>query len=330
MDLTGDHYRTLGVASDVTAAALRLAYRDRMRAVHPDLNKSDDAAATARAVNEAYRILADPAARARYDEDRAGRPRATPPPGVTSPRAPAVRRPPVRRPPVRRQLQYIDARGKRRRQSWMPFVAFVTVAAGAVGASIASGLFDPATMTIANVKMPQPLRSQDKRIDELIERFVVDDVPQSVPSLVDDSEPASGPTSATAQAELVAPLPADIAAGAGAFAQVSLAAGLDGARRYSQQCEQRVGKSRALRDADRCAAFDFTAAYVDADVAGTTHNPRNPYFAARSKQPEQLYRLVGMPTYGAQARLLTIRRAVLPMIADVVSDPGERPRSGGS
>ena len=325
MDLTGDHYRTLGVASDVTAAALRLAYRDRMRAVHPDLNKSDDAAATARAVNEAYRILADPAARARYDEARAGRPRATPPLGATPARAPAVRRP-----PVRRQLQYIDARGKRRRQSWMPFVAFVTVAAGAVGASIASGLFDPATMTIANVKMPQPLRSQDKRIDELIERFVVDDVPQSVPSPVDDSEPASGPTSATAQAELVAPLPADIAAGAGAFAQVSLAAGLDGARRYSQQCEQRVGKSRALRDADRCAAFDFTAAYVDADVAGTTHNPRNPYFAARSKQPEQLYRLVGMPTYGAQARLLTIRRAVLPMIADVVSDPGERPRSGGS
>ena len=325
MDLTGDHYRTLGVASDVTAAALRLAYRDRMRAVHPDLNKSDDAAATARAVNEAYRILADPDARARYDEARGARPRATPPLGATPARAPAVRRP-----PVRRQLQYIDARGKRRRQSWMPFVAFVTVAAGAVGASIASGLFDPATMTIANVKMPQPLRSQDKRIDELIERFVVDDVSQSVPSPVDDGEPASGPTTATAQAELVAPLPADIAAGAGAFAQVSLAAGLDGARRYSQQCEQRVGKSRALRDADRCAAFDFTAAYVDADVAGTTHNPRNPYFAARSKQPEQLYRLVGMPTYGAQARLLTIRRAVLPMIADVVSDPGERPRSGGS
>ena len=321
MDRAGDHYRTLGVGSDVTPAALRLAYRERMRAVHPDLNKSDDAAATARAVNEAYRILADPAARARYDESRAGRPRSLATPG---------RAPPARRPPVRRQLQYIDARGKRRRQSWVPFVAFVTVAAGAFGASIASGLFDPATMTIANAKMPQPLRSQDKRIDELIERFVVDDVPPSVPSPIDVSDPVPGPTNATAQAELVAPLPADIAAGAGAFAKVSLAAGLDGARRYSQQCEQRVGKSRALRDADRCAAFDFTAAYVDADVASTTHNPRNPYFAARSEQPEQLYRLVGMPAYGAQARLLTIRRAVLPMIADVVSDPGERPRSGGS
>jgi hypothetical protein len=320
MDLVGDHYRTLGVASDATAAALRLAYRDRMRAVHPDLNKTDDAAATARAVNEAYRILADPDSRARYDEARATRPRATPPLGATPARAPAIRRP-----PVRRQLQYIDARGKRRRQSWLPFMVFVTVAAGAVGASIASGLFDPATMTIANVKMPKPLRSQDKRIDELIERFVVDDVPQSVPSPVDDNEPVPGPTSATTQAELVAPLPADIAAGAGAFAKVSLAAGLSGARLYSQQCEQRVGRSRALRDADRCAAFDFTAAYVDADVAGTTHNPRNAYFAARNKQPEQLYRLVGMPAYGAQARLMTIRRAVLPIIADVVSDPSERP-----
>jgi hypothetical protein len=325
MDLTGDHYRTLGVASDVTAAALRLAYRDRMRAVHPDLNKSDDAAATARAVNEAYRILADPASRARYDEGRTVRLRAAPSPGATPARAPAIRRP-----PVRRQLQYIDARGKRRRQSWMPFLLFVTVAAGAVGASIACGLFDPATMTIANVNMPQPLNSQDKRIDDLIARFVVDDIPRSVPSPVDDSDPVPGPTTATAQAELVAPSPADIAAGAGAFAKVSLASGIDGALRYSQQCEQRVGKSRALRDADRCAAFDFTAAYVDADVAGTTHNPRSPYFSARSKQPEQLYRLVGVPPYGAQARLMTIRRAVLPMIADVVSDPGERPRSGGS
>ena len=325
MDLAGDHYRTLGVASDATAAGLRLAYRNRMREVHPDLNKSDAAAATARAVNEAYRILADPDSRARYDELRAGRPRPTPPLGVTPPRAHAVRRP-----PVRRQLQYIDARGKRRRQSWIPFVVFVTVAAGVVGASIASGLFDPATMTIANVKMPQPLRSQDKRIDELIERFVVDDVPHSMPSPVDDSASVPGRTSATALDDLVAPLPADIAAGAGAFAKVSLAAGLNGARLYSQQCEQLVGKSRALRDADRCASFDFTAAYVDAEVAGTTHNPRNAYFAARSKQPEQLYRVVGMPAYGAQARLLTIRRAVLPMIADVVSDPGERPRSGGS
>ena len=32
-------------------------------------------------------------------------------------------------------------------------MAFVTVAAGAVGASIASGLFDPAKMTIANVRL---------------------------------------------------------------------------------------------------------------------------------------------------------------------------------
>jgi curved DNA-binding protein CbpA len=325
MDLAGDHYRTLGVASDATLAELRLAYRDRMRQVHPDLNKSDAAAATARAVNEAYRILADPDSRTRYDEVRAVRPRASRPFSATPPRAPAVRRP-----PVRRQLQYIDARGKRRRQSWIPFVAFVTVAASAIGALLASGFFDPATVTIADVKMPQPLRSQDRRINELIERFVVDDVPQSVPSPMDDSDPVPGPTRAAAQAEMVAPLPADIAGGAGAFAQVSLTAGLNGARLYSQQCEQRVRTSRALRDADRCAAFDFTAAYVDAEVAGTTHNLRNAYFAARNKQPEQLYRLVGMPAYGAQARLLTIRRAVLPMITDVVSDRGERLRLGGS
>ena len=97
MDLAEDHYRTLGVASDATAAALRLAYRHRIREVHPDLNKSDAAAATARAVNEAYRILADPDARARYDEARATRPRATPPIGAAPARALAVRRPPVRR-----------------------------------------------------------------------------------------------------------------------------------------------------------------------------------------------------------------------------------------
>lgn len=51
-------------------AAIRAAYRNLMRRFHPDVNRSDDAAARATAINEAYACLSDEARRAAYDEGR--------------------------------------------------------------------------------------------------------------------------------------------------------------------------------------------------------------------------------------------------------------------
>jgi len=72
---TGAHYRRLGVSPDATAEQIRAAYREAARRHHPDARAargsagSDDEMA---AINEAWRVLSDPVARARYDADLGG------------------------------------------------------------------------------------------------------------------------------------------------------------------------------------------------------------------------------------------------------------------
>jgi DnaJ domain len=61
----GGHYVTLGVAPDASAAEIRDAYRALARRYHPDL--APEAAARMAAINEAYRVLGEPARRAVYD-----------------------------------------------------------------------------------------------------------------------------------------------------------------------------------------------------------------------------------------------------------------------
>lgn len=67
------HYEVLGVPSDAPPAQVRRAYHDLARALHPDHLQSappvdrDRAARRMQEVNEAWRILGDPASRLAYD-----------------------------------------------------------------------------------------------------------------------------------------------------------------------------------------------------------------------------------------------------------------------
>jgi hypothetical protein len=62
------HYEALGVPTDADGAAIKAGYRRRARQCHPDVTGG---ASTARfiLVNNAYRVLSDPIARARYDRE---------------------------------------------------------------------------------------------------------------------------------------------------------------------------------------------------------------------------------------------------------------------
>ena len=60
-----DHYALLGIACDADAAAIRAAYRRRMRQAHPDVARDDGSAA--QALNHAFAVLSDPDERAAYD-----------------------------------------------------------------------------------------------------------------------------------------------------------------------------------------------------------------------------------------------------------------------
>ena len=99
------HYEVLGVDASTSQEDLRRAYVRRARALHPDRHVGADpnrAAAAARAmqeVNEAWRVLRDPAARAAYDArlrrpERPAVPVRTPPAGP--PLAPVPEEPVVR------------------------------------------------------------------------------------------------------------------------------------------------------------------------------------------------------------------------------------------
>ncbi|MGY1771405.1 molecular chaperone DnaJ [Blastococcus sp. SYSU D00813] len=66
-----DYYAALGVAQDADAAAIKKAYRQLARDLHPDKNPGNaDAEARFKEVSEAYDVLSDPKRRAEYDEAR--------------------------------------------------------------------------------------------------------------------------------------------------------------------------------------------------------------------------------------------------------------------
>jgi curved DNA-binding protein CbpA len=77
---TKGYYRLLNVAPRATAAHIKKAYRRRAKDLHPDTNQRLGAAEQFAALNEAYKVLSDPIARARYDTADLDRPAPGAPP----------------------------------------------------------------------------------------------------------------------------------------------------------------------------------------------------------------------------------------------------------
>jgi WD40 repeat protein len=79
--LPNTHYETLGVSENANAKEIKAAYRKLARRLHPDVNRSADAADLMSSVNEAYEVLKTPESRATYDAlRRTGVRHAAPPP----------------------------------------------------------------------------------------------------------------------------------------------------------------------------------------------------------------------------------------------------------
>ena len=79
-----DYYEILGVKRDASESEIKSAYRKLARKYHPDVNKTKEAEAKFKDINEAYEVLGDKNKRQRYDSLGAnwqGGQSYTPPPG---------------------------------------------------------------------------------------------------------------------------------------------------------------------------------------------------------------------------------------------------------
>jgi curved DNA-binding protein len=63
-----DYYSVLGVPRTASAEEIQRAYRELARKYHPDINKSKDAEARFKEINEAHEVLKDPKKRKLYDQ----------------------------------------------------------------------------------------------------------------------------------------------------------------------------------------------------------------------------------------------------------------------
>ena len=302
MKPAGDYYELLGVPSDATSETLRFAYREIMRRVHPDVSEGSDAAEMARAVNQAYRILANPETRARYDQARLPRPARVP--ADLAPANPRANQQEIRR---------LYEQDLRPRQSWKPFVAFALLSTAGIGVLLASGVADPSTVAVERLSATE---SVEKQTNDLVLRIGATDLRDRASGMADYPELPVASQKSPDRGSVVdqTPISGDLAVGAGTFTQVMLKSGWSGAKDFSVTCHQRSANLRSLREADRCLSFDFTASYVDAEVsAATLHSPQS-YFQDRVKEPEEIYRSVGLPATAAGIRSSAIKRVVLPMI----------------
>src|SRR5688500_9258288 len=71
---TLDPYTTLGIPAGASHDEAARAHRRLAKQFHPDVNPGPSAAERMRRINEAWRILSDPARRSRYDADRRAAP----------------------------------------------------------------------------------------------------------------------------------------------------------------------------------------------------------------------------------------------------------------
>lgn len=277
-----DYYAILGVARDAEDEVISAAYKALMKKYHPDKFSGSDAE-RARLINEAYEVLKNPAKRRAYDSARAqggaeqSRSQSaktdTPPPGPQPSHSSNT---------VHAEPQAVDPS---ERNSWGVGIFIVIVV----------GLFGGAAYLIN-------LNAAESGVASVEDVMSADNVTEMT---AEETEPA-----ASSLADIDAPALdfANIEKGATEFLRILEKSGMQGARRYSEQCHDVVRSKPDWNGADFCASFDHAASFVDEGVSKVAGIAPRPYFQFQRENSERNYLEAGAPAYSAPSRLADIRR----------------------
>jgi hypothetical protein len=101
----------------------------------------------------------------------------------------------------------------------------------------------------------------------------------------------------------------NIESAAARFAQVLTKTGMSGARATSEKCHSDVTANPTWSSADWCAAFDFAAAHIDAEVGKANGWPPTPYFQFQAENQADRYTEAGASELFVTSRLTSIKTA---------------------
>lgn len=285
-----DYYRILGVAPESEDVVIQAAYRALMRRYHPDTNKSADAAKRATEINQAYDVLRDPVRRRQYDAVRKAAGDAkkqeseSPPPPPPPPQGAYPSKQPARAP--------WDDLGTRIVVGLIGTFLLVVI----VGALSESG----STATDNNLMAVENLEAGNLVVENDMELVDANDAGTELIA-------TAPPTLAT-----LTQTPVhydDIESAASRFAKVLTKSGIAGARTVSEKCHAGVTAEPSWAAADWCAAFDYAAAHVDAEVAKSAGWPANPYFQFQAANQADRYKEAGASDYFVSSRLVSIKES---------------------
>ena len=326
MNNSPDLYAILGVSPSSDDVVIRAAFKALMLKYHPDTNRTSGATERATAINAAFAVLGNPKKRAVYDaahsQWRAKQSSASSPGPPPSPPTP---------PPSdaasntgRKASESPPSKVSENPSRWWTAGAVVIIV-GLIRLASTQGHTDASVPSLPLVDV-NATEGMDTNMDSIpVQASPSNDLP-----LMDNGATAfSGPANTVFSTPALPDSPDsisfdDIETATRMFARLSKRAGMVGARSWSRNCHVMAQKSPSWSAADRCAAFDFAASYVDQKVTRSLGTRPDTYFQFEVDNQADNYRPLHVPTYAVNDRLRRIKEAAEPSAYDAVSAENSR------
>lgn len=308
-----DYYAVLGVSGTSDDVVIRAAYKALMLKYHPDTNKSLDATVRAAAINEAFAVLGNAERRAAYDASRARA--SSPPPSPPPPPPSETSKDYPTQPPSR----FSDKKPN----------YFFGASACVIGLFSLAAILDGSEKRSASPTQAELAHATAQRILNTVEEqnnlparstAMPYDVMNSDLDL-SNSQDYSSQTGRLGTSGYQSPTQLDfriLEDAALTYTRVLQRDGVMGARAWSENCHKKFDAAPSWAGADRCAAFDAAALYVDNAISQSSNTAPNAYFAFQGETQLDRYKVMGGDSYTVGERLKRIRSAVEPVTYNAV------------